>query len=438
MIRSCFATDQQHSTAPSADELRAAILHTQISPAVAWTMIIVFLSVIFSVPLCQVVVELRRGERPGLLDLFTAGRFPTRADLRQYQDALQERSCAVRYCQPHVQKWLTSWDGCGTAQVVLGRDGWLFYRPGIDAVTGPGFLDPRALRRRVRNWRDAAATETVVPDPRAAIREFQQQIHAAGAQLVLVPIPDKASLQAAQLCGINRAISSVQNPSYADFLRDMRAAGVEVFDPSPAVVRPEDIRYLAQDTHWTPQWMAQVARELAVAVRPHLTATAPTMLRVSSESVSNIGDLAEALRLPDRQPLFAPQTVTIQRIVDASGRPVRAQAGAQVLLLGDSFTNIYSARQMGWGDGAGLAEHLAYQLQQPIDWIARNDAGAYATREMLSSQLSQGRNRLAGKRVVIWQFAARELAWGDWRSVPLPRQSDSPGSDLSFLRPGLQ
>ena len=75
---------------------------------------------------------------------------------------------------------------------------------------------------------------------------------------------------------------------------------------------------------------------------------------------------------------------------------------------------------MGWGGGAGLAEHLAYHLGEPVDWIARNDAGAHATREMLSSQLAQGRNRLAGKRVVIWQFAARELALGDWRSVILP------------------
>ncbi len=40
---------------------------------------------------------------------------------------------------------------------------------------------------------------------------------------------------------------------------------------------------------------------------------------------------------------------------------------------------------MGWGEGAGLAEHLVYHLGQPIDWIARNDAGANATREMLSS-----------------------------------------------------
>ena len=39
-----------------------------------------------------------------------------------------------------------------------------------------------------------------------------------------------------------------------------------------------------------------------------------------------------------------------------------------------------------------------YHLGAPIDWIARNDAGAHATREMLIAQLAQGRNRLAGKR----------------------------------------
>jgi alginate O-acetyltransferase complex protein AlgJ len=42
---------------------------------------------------------------------------------------------------------------------------------------------------------------------------------------------------------------------------------------------------------------------------------------------------------------------------------------------------------------------------------------------MLSSQMAQGRNRLAGKRVVIWQSAARELAVGDWRSVMLPTRA---------------
>ena len=44
--------------------------------------------------------------------------------------------------------------------------------------------------------------------------------------------------------------------------------------------------------------------------------------------------------------------------------------------------------------------------------ILRNDAGAFATRELLGQELAQGRDRLEGKRLVIWEFAVRELATG--------------------------
>ncbi len=434
-----LAMPHRQAAGPPQDDLRRGLIHTEISPAVAWGMILLFLGILFSLPLAQIVVELRGGQRPAALDLLANGRFPTRSDLEQYEDFLQEQSLAVRYFQPRAQQWLTRWGRCGTTQIVVGHDGWLFYRPGIDSVTGPGFLDPESLRRRVRNLRDAAATEAVAPDPRPAILQFQRQIEAAGARLILLPIPDKASLQAAELCGRRAAAPPAQNLSLAEFLGQLRAAGVEVLDPSPAIVQPGEIRYLAHDTHWTPQWMDEVARGLAVSVRRQLEECgtlsdradrAPSDGRGASgpwhletESISGLGDLAEMLRLTDRQRLFPPQTVTIQRVLDAAGQPVRADSQAPILLLGDSFTNIYSAQPMGWGGGAGLAEHLAYHLGEPVDWIARNDAGAHATREMLSSQLAQGRNRLAGKRVVIWQFAARELALGDWRSVILPPQS---------------
>jgi len=194
---------------------------------------------------------------------------------------------------------------------------------------------------------------------------------------------------------------------------------VEVLGPSPTLIRPGEIRYLAQDTHWTPQWMDEVSNALAQRVRPHLDQDVARLLRLEPTAVQGVGDLTEMLRLTERQRLFPPQSVTIQRVLDSSGERLRPDPQSQVLLLGDSFTNIYSAKPMGWGDGAGLAEHLSYHLGRPIDWIARNDAGAHATREMLAGQLAQGKNRLAGKKVVIWQFAARELALGDWRMVPM-------------------
>ena len=92
---------------------------------------------------------------------------------------------------------------------------------------------------------------------------------------------------------------------------------------------------------------------------------------------------------------------------------------AEVLLLGDSFTNIYSLHAMGWGQSAGLAEHLSAALAQPLDVIARNSDGAFAARQILQRELAAGRDRLSGKKVLIWEFAVRELACGDWKHIPL-------------------
>jgi alginate O-acetyltransferase complex protein AlgJ len=44
-----------------------------------------------------------------------------------------------------------------------------------------------------------------------------------------------------------------------------------------------------------------------------------------------------------------------------------------------------------------------------VDRITQNDEGAFATRQLLQ----RDPDRLTGKRVVVYEFAARELALGD-------------------------
>ena len=64
------------------------------------------------------------------------------------------------------------------------------------------------------------------------------------------------------------------------------------------------------------------------------------------------------LGLPEGQTLFAPETETVHQVQDATGAPFEPSdvpnAHAHVLLLGDSFTNVFSLEQMGWGASAGL------------------------------------------------------------------------------------
>ena len=121
----------------------------------------------------------------------------------------------------------------------------------------------------------------------------------------------------------------------------------------------------------------------------------------------------------ERQLLAAQERAMVQqgRVLAADGSSWRPDPGAEVLLLGDSFTNVYSVPELGWGEGAGLAEQLAFALERPVDRIAVNAGGAWTARQRLVAELRRGSDRLAGKRLVVYEFAVRELTSGDWREI---------------------
>jgi alginate O-acetyltransferase complex protein AlgJ len=406
-------------TDPSHDEeLRRGVIHTAISRPLAIALVAVFLLGIYAVPVAQAILEKVRDEEPMLLDVFR--RAPTRESLKRYEEDLEKSSYPKEFVQPRVQLLLTRLGGVGNKRAVVGRGGWLFYAPGVQALAGPGFLDPGALEVR----RKAAADdgdEALHPDPRPAVLDFAAALGRRGIRLVLFPVPDKAALQPRQLHGRAPAgpLPVAANPDLARFVAQLRAAGVAVFEAAPATLgTAEPPRFLVQDTHWTPAWMEAVAASLARVVRETVDLpppAAPPALKTALMTVARVGDIVDMLKLPEGQTLFQPQEVTLRQVQDAQGQPWQPKEGADVLLLGDSFTNVFSLGQMGWGESAGLAPHLAAALGRDVDVIAQNDSGAFATRKLLSEALAAGEDRLAGKRVVIWELAARELAVGDFK-----------------------
>src|SRR5262245_63668368 len=131
---------------------------------------------------------------------------------------------------------------------------------------------------------------------------------------------------------------------------------------------------------------------------------------------------------------FPAQKVPIRQVVTGNGlwRPSKE---ADVLLLGDSFSNIFSFEAMGWGESAGFAEHLSFALRRPIDSILRNSDASFATREILSNELARGRDRLAGKKIVIWEFETREVSFGNWKMLDRKLGEAKPDKFLT-LKPG--
>ena len=357
------------------------------------------------------------------------------------EDGLADDSVIGRRIRPIVQSVMTAALGAGTAQVEVGAGGWLFYRPDLEHVTGPGFLEPRVLRRR------AAAGDTLTaaraPDPRPALTALHAQLARREILLIVAPTPVKPSADPERVGGgAGFGSPVVPNRSWAPLARDLEAAGVTVFDTSAslAALRAEGASslYLATDTHWRPETMQRVAADLARFIEAAVTlgprrgpyATRPV-------DVTNAGDTARLLELGPRRARYLPETVTTQRVETVAGEPWRASPGAEVLLLGDSFTNVYALDALGWGVAAGLAEQLAVELQRPVDRIAQNDQGAIAPRRLLAAALAREPERFAETRVAVYQFAARELSQGDWAIVDLPAPgAPPPARATDFWAPG--
>jgi len=385
--------------------------------------------------------------------------------MEEFETGLEDTSRLRAALLPTAQSVLTGNLGVGNEEVYTGLDGWLFYRPSIDYAIGPGFLNPRRLESRRRSgseWKPPPQ-----PDPVLAILDFQAQLAQCGVRLILVPTPIKATVHPekfsvrypadagpVQNLSYNRFVAELRNPQlffdgrfkeYAEVVRNpanqaiyaaaidrvvkererLCEAGVLVFDPADLLVRRRietgEAQFIATDTHWTPDAMRSVATELArfIMANVHLGGAAgPTMALATARS-RHAGDLVDMLHLPAAARLYPPVELDVQPIRIDEQPQTSPDADAEILLLGDSFSNIFSDPSLKWGEQAGLAEHLRYALKRRVDAIRQNGGGAGATRAELATDLRRGNDRLAGKKVVVWQVATRELASGDWQLINL-------------------
>lgn len=439
------------------DAAKAEIGHTDSTRGINRFLALFFLALLAAVPLLQTLREfanIRAGREQGrslpqCWDVFTF-LFPQRSevktfiragspggmfeagkafnnrmlrDIGAYEAGLKDRDALIQWLIPRMQVAITGWLKGGNEDAYCSRDDWLFYRRDIDSLTGPGFLEPRVMKRRAATGNELKAPPQ--PDPVRAIVDFRDQLAARGIELIVLPAPVKATIHPERFSSrFDGRVDAVQNASFAEFKAKLEKAKIRLFDPATILLRekaahPNRSLYLKTDTHWTPAAMECVAGELADITR-QAVALPPALKRHAATgiTVTNLGDVAMMLKLPPEWKIYEPEMAAVRQVSDGANL-WRPDPKAEVLFLGDSFANIYSLAPMGWGEAAGFVEHLSLALGLPVDSICRNDAGSYATREMLAKELSRGRDRLAGKKIVIWEFASRELACGDWKLLPL-------------------
>jgi SGNH hydrolase-like domain, acetyltransferase AlgX len=445
-------TPETHRKLSREEEAELALKHTIYTPGTRRLLIALFLLTITSVPAIQFAVELRSPRPSGGLPTFDLYKaypawakiravrsardlwhlLPRGTDLKAAEKSIEAESVLSAWLLPRVQSVLTGKLRAGNEQVYLGRDSWLFYRPDVDYITGPPFLDPSQIKHRVH-------VERVQPDPVKAIVDFRNQLAARGSDLIVMPVPMKPGIDGNKLSARAAEDAPLHNASFVEFKARLENAGVRIFDPGPLLVQRKAILrgapiYLETDTHWRPETMEFVAEKLSSIITP--PGPLPrTPLKVRDTEISGLGDIARMLKLPTSQNLYRPEKVTVHEVLSGNA-PWRSSKEADILLLGDSFSNIFSLDALGWGESAGFAEHLSRALGDiSLDCILRNSDAAFATREMLSRELARGRDRLAGKKLVVWEFAARELAFGDWKMIEMKLGQPQP-SQFFVPKPG--
>lgn len=272
---------------------------------------------------------------------------------REAEQTLDQHAALVKILRPSVQTILTHHLRAGNEQALVAPEGWLFFRKDWDSVVGPSFLNADQHQKR-------RAQLGIQPDPLVAILDFRRQLEARGIRLLIVPVPVKPVFEGARLV---RSASGhlIQNRSYESWRQKLSEHRIDCFDPSDVLeTRMRETgtsQYLQTDTHWTPDGMHAVSQALAGWIRANLEFgsldAGSAMAAGEIQQVRHHGDTYALLGLPDTQTLFPKQTVSV-RPVHRGAALWKADPTSEVLLLGDSFTNIFSLGTMGWANRPAL------------------------------------------------------------------------------------
>jgi hypothetical protein len=284
--------------------------------------------------------------------------------------------------------------GAGDSLSVAGTGGWLFLRSELRHIGAGQFWGEEAKKVSRASSPDKA-------DPLPAILDFHEQLKAQGVELILMPVPCKALVYPEHAGGPS---AGRLDTVHLQFLKVLEEKGVKVLDLGAAFSEAKagpaaPLLYCKTDSHWSPYACQLAARQIKKRLgAPAWLDGKPERFATKPEPRSITGDLGDGKGAEELPAV----------VVEARGATVEDKA-SPVLLLGDSHTLVFHAGAELHGTGAGLADHLAAELGTGVDVVGVRGSGATAARVNLLRRVKADPRYLAGKKVVVWCFAAREF-----------------------------
>ena len=364
-----------------------------------------FIAVIGSAGVIQTAVELYQGEGLGVLAVFD--RPPTARNLHTYERSLEKSSLVIKQLRPWAQYLEWRFLADAGEKAVVGRHGWLFYRPSVRYVIE----------------RQPGTSESDGADPLPAIRSFRDQLEARGIRLLVVPVPNKESVYPEMLARRAEGAGVVICERTRRLLDQLKRYGIEHVDLFE-VFRRQAEREPAGCEGALPgarQPLVAGGRRVAAGAVARRVLDGGAVIRGDrayaprSVTVERMGDLVEMLQVPQIERMLEPERLACLQVVESDTQaPYRDAPESLVLILGDSFLRIYERDEPG---SAGFIALVARELGRPLTAII-NDGGAST---LVRQELARRPAILLKTRLVIWEFAEREIRYGTqgWQIVPL-------------------
>jgi len=352
--------------------------------------------------------------------------------LRKYEKEIENSSIFANSVRPFVQFVSFKMFGDPGEKAIMGKNGWMFYKPDVEYLHKPSVTDPRT---KVVNYN----SKPVMDDPVKVILDFKNQLSEMNIELLVMIVPGKPSIYP-DLINPSIKVTLKQEISHSQhILKLLEEKGVKTVDLFTPFLEERqrdslfgDSLYLRTDTHWKNRGPRLAATLVASAIKQmtwFYDYFPKTEYSIDTVEVFRNGDIGIMTRLSDFKigkmqfelPLEKAKCYQVFSVIrDDSGKIISKNLykdehrKARILILGDSFSRIYQTDEPR---SAGWISHLAYELSEPLASIVNDGGASTIVRQTLAKKASL----LKGKKLVIWEFVERDLRFGEggWKEVPI-------------------
>lgn len=259
-------------------------------------------------------------------------------------------------------------------------------------------------------------------DPVPVIAQYAKDLKALGVELLVVPVPAKASIYPEKL---DAKADAATVPPLANFLAKLKAEGVESLDLEAEFKKvraadPANQLYCATDSHWSPSACQLVANLVAAKYKALPEVAAAKMAGLTTLPAETREYLGDLLKDAPKGTTAKEKLPLVRAGLGAGGSvtTVESSPTSPIVVLGDSHLQIFRKGGDMLDTQGGFVDHLQVALGTAVQEFTMQAGGADGPRVEIARASAKNPEFWSKKKVAIWVFTAREFTLGKWRVLP--------------------